>query len=226
MGGLRRERRQRGRQRGASGAGFYLNVGGYFSANWDPLYRVPRGEYDVSNNWTYNRGAHSIEFGGELIREQNILAQVFLSQGVFSFNSQISGDNLVDFMLGKPSDFQQFSPIYESLHRLLPALYFNDSWKATRGLTLNLGVRWEPWKMFNEKANQFSSFTLGAADVGVRSTIYPNLPREFSSPAITVCGARSCRRITTSLTRASASRGTYSATAKRVCARGSEFITT
>jgi len=161
---------------GASGSGFYLNVGGYFSANWDPLYRVPRGEYDISNNWTYIHGAHSMEFGGELIREHNILAQVFLSQGVFSFNSQISGDNLADFMLGKPSDFQQFSPIYESLHRYLPALYFNDSWKATRRLTVNLGVRWEPWKMFSEQANQFSIFTIGAAAAGVRSTVYPGLP--------------------------------------------------
>jgi len=161
---------------GASGAGFYLNVGGYFSANWDPLYRVPRAEYDLSNNWTYIRGAHTMQFGGEVIREQNILAQVFLSQGSFSFSSQISGDNLLDFMLGKPSDFQQFSPIYESLYRTLPALYFNDSWKATRRLTVNLGVRWEPWKMFTEQANQMSIFTIGAAAQGIRSKIYPNLP--------------------------------------------------
>jgi hypothetical protein len=59
------------------GPGFYLNVGGYFSANWDPLYRVPRSEYDVSNNWTYVKGAHSIEFGGEVIREQNVLSLHF-----------------------------------------------------------------------------------------------------------------------------------------------------
>jgi Carboxypeptidase regulatory-like domain/TonB-dependent Receptor Plug Domain len=158
------------------GPGFYLNVGGYFSANWDPLYRVPRGEYDVSNNWTYVKGAHSIEFGGEVIREQNVLSQVFLAQGSFTFASQISGDNLLDFMLGKPSDFQQFSPTYESLHRTLPALYFNDSWKATRRLTVNLGVRWEPWRMFNEQTNQFSIFTIGGAEQGVRSKLYPNLP--------------------------------------------------
>ncbi|HEY7306317.1 MAG TPA: carboxypeptidase-like regulatory domain-containing protein [Bryobacteraceae bacterium] len=161
---------------GASGPGFYLNVGGYFSANWDPLYRVPRGEYDVSNNWTYIRGAHTMEFGGEIILEQGVLEQVFLSQGSFSFSSQISGDNLLDFMLGKPSDFQQFSPTYESLHRFLPALYFNDSWKATRRLTVNLGVRWQPWLMFSEQSNQYAIFTIGAATQGLRSKVYPNLP--------------------------------------------------
>ncbi|MFN7998628.1 MAG: carboxypeptidase regulatory-like domain-containing protein [Bryobacteraceae bacterium] len=160
----------------AGGPGFYLNVDGYFSANWDPLYRVPRAEYDLSNNWTYIRGAHTIEFGGEIIREQNILAQVFLSQGSFNFASQLSGDNLLDFLLGRPSDFQQFSPTYESLYRTLPALYFNDSWKATRRLTVNLGVRWEPWKMFHEQANQISIFTIGAATAGIHSTVYPNLP--------------------------------------------------
>jgi len=161
---------------GASGPGFYLNVGGYFSANWDPLYRVPRGEYDISNNWTYIKGAHTMEFGGEIIIEQGVLEQVFLSQGSFTFSSQISGDNLLDFMLGKPSDFQQFSPTYESLHRILPALYFNDSWKATRRLTLNLGVRWEPWRMFSEQSNQYAIFTIGAATKNVFSKKYPNLP--------------------------------------------------
>jgi len=160
----------------SGGAGFYLNIDGYFSAEWDPVYRVPRAEYDISNNWTYIKGAHTIEFGGEIIREQNILAQIFLSQGYFDFSSQLSGDNLLDFLLGKPSDFQQFSPTYESLYRTLPALYVNDSWKATRNLTLNLGVRWEPWKMFHEQANQISVFTIGDAAKGVRSTVYPNLP--------------------------------------------------
>ena len=160
----------------SGGSGFYLNIDGYFGANWDPLYRVPRSEYDISNNWTYIKGPHTIEFGGEIIREQNILAQIYLSQGYFNFSSQLSGDNLLDFMLGKPSDFQQFSPIYESLYRTLPALYFNDSWKATRRLTLNLGVRWQPWKMFHEQANQISVFTIGDATKGVRSQVYPNLP--------------------------------------------------
>lgn len=74
------------------------------------------------------------------------MAQVFLSQGYFNFSSQISGDNLLDFMLGKPSDFQQLSPVYEDLYRTLPALYFNDSWKITRRLTVNLGARWQPWR--------------------------------------------------------------------------------
>jgi hypothetical protein len=173
---------------GASGPGFYLNVGGYFSANWDPLYRVPRSEYDVANNWTLVKGNHTMEFGGEIIRERNVLEQVYLSQGSFSFSSQISGDNLVDFMLGQPSDFQQFSPIYESLYRTLPALYFNDVWKAKRRLTLNLGVRWEPWLMFKEQSNQFSIFTIGAATAGIRSSRYPNLP-----PGVLVPGDRGVR---------------------------------
>lgn len=160
----------------SSGPGFYLNVGGYFSANWDPLYRVPRAQYNVASNWSWVKQGHSIEFGGEIIREQNILAQVFLSQGFFNFSSQISGDNLLDFMLGKPSDFQQLSPVYEDLYRTLPALYLTDSWKVTRRLTLNLGVRWQPWRPWTEQTNQVSVFSLSQAAKGVTSTKYPNLP--------------------------------------------------
>ena len=35
----------------SGGSGFYLAVDGYFSAEWDPLYRVPRSEYDISNKY-------------------------------------------------------------------------------------------------------------------------------------------------------------------------------
>jgi hypothetical protein len=153
-----------------------LNVGGYFSNSWDGLYRVPRGEYDLATNWTYMKGKHTIEFGGEVIHELNILQQDYQGEGYFRFNSRLSGDNLLDFMLGRPADFTQISPTYETLYRNLPALYLSDSWKATRRLTLTLGVRWEPWRPFLERDGQTTVFSPSAFNQGLRSAKYPTLP--------------------------------------------------
>src|SRR5256885_8189765 len=52
--------------------------------------------------------------------------------------------------------------------------------------SLNLGVRWEPWKMFHEQANQISIFTIGDATKGVRSRSEEHTS-ELQSPCNLVC---------------------------------------
>jgi hypothetical protein len=153
-----------------------LNVSDYFSNNWDPIYRIPRNQYNLNTNWTWIKGTHTVEFGGEAIRDQNILQQDFLTGGNITFGAGISGDNLLDFMLGKPSDFEQISATYEDMYRTFPAMYVTDAWKVTRRLTLNYGVRWAPWEPFDEKEGQTTVFDPALYAKGVRSTKYPKLP--------------------------------------------------
>jgi hypothetical protein len=157
--------------------GVDISISGYFSTFWDGLYRVPRDEYDINSNWSWIAGKHTIEFGGEITRQANTLDQDFLSDGYFTFGSQLSGNNLVDFLLGAPDSFSQAPPIYSSLRRTLPALFVNDTWKVSRRLTLSLGVRWSPWVPWNDIiAHQVAVFNQGAYDAGTHSTRYPNLP--------------------------------------------------
>ena len=154
-----------------------FSIDGYFSSFWNGIYRIPRQSFDFNTNWTYIHGPHTIEFGGEFIRQYDTLAQDCFSDGYFTFGSQISGDNLVDFMLGKPDYFSQLPVEYNSLRRSVPALFANDTWKATRRLTLSLGVRWNAWVPWRDVAyNQVTVFDQTAANAGIHSTRYPNLP--------------------------------------------------
>jgi hypothetical protein len=66
--------------------------------------------------------------------------------------------------------------VYEDLYRTLPALYFNDSWKVKKRLTLNIGARWQPWRPWAEQTNQVSIFNINSAAKGITSAKYPNLP--------------------------------------------------
>jgi hypothetical protein len=162
-----------------SGSDFSLCVGGYagLCPGWDGLYRIPRQEYDLNNNWTYIRGHHTLEFGGELIRQRSTLDQDYEGDANITFMAMQSGDNLVDFLLGYPDSFQQMGNIYDSLARNVPALFMNDSWKATRRLTLSLGVRWNRWTPFvDESYNQVTIFNRAAYLQGIHSTKYPTLP--------------------------------------------------
>ncbi len=161
----------------SSGTTFRVGVTNYFSQSYNALYRVPRNQYNLQHSWTSLRGRHELDFGVDFLREQSILDQDFLSDGQFTFGARYSGDNLVDFLYGKPSAFTQISTLYDNLVRNLYGLYIQDNWKVTRRLTLNLGLRWNPFIPFTDvPLNQISQFNDAAYRAGVRSTRFPTLP--------------------------------------------------
>ena len=92
----------------------------------------------------------STRVGADILREQSILDQDFLSDGNFTFGGRFSGDNLADFMIGKPSAFSQITVLYNSLIRNLYGTYVQDTFRVNSHLTLNLGVRWNPFIPFTD----------------------------------------------------------------------------
>ncbi|MCC6590594.1 MAG: TonB-dependent receptor [Bryobacterales bacterium] len=155
-----------------------LSLSGYSSPGaWNGYYSIPSTVGDLSNHWSWIRGNHTIEFGGEVEHSKVVKNQDFLSDGNYTFNGQLSGDNLLDFMLGRPSVFSQQEPFYIVPVRTLPALYAMDTWKVSRRLTLSLGVRWNPFVPVKEVAyNQAGAFSMEYYLQGKRSTLYPNTP--------------------------------------------------
>jgi hypothetical protein len=161
----------------SSGTTFRMGVNDYFSNSYNARYRVPRNQYNFQHGWTWIRGSHELSWGGDILREQSILDQDFLSDGSFTFGSRFSGNNLVDFLYGKPGVFTQISPLYNNLLRNLYGLYAQDNFKVSRNLTLNLGLRWNPFIPFTDvPANQISQFNDTAYRAGVTSRRFPNLP--------------------------------------------------
>lgn len=161
----------------SAGTTFRIGVSDYFSNSYNALYRVPRNQYNLQHGWTSIFGRHELSWGGDILREQSILDQDFNSDGTFSFGGRYSGNNLVDFLYGKPSSFTQISPLYNNLIRNLYGIYVQDNFKVTRTLTLNLGLRWNPFIPFTDvPANQISQFNDAAYRAGVRSQRFPNLP--------------------------------------------------
>ncbi len=154
-----------------------LSISGYFGPGWNGYYTIPSTIGNVSDHWTWIKGNHSIEFGGEVEHSKVVKNQDFLSDGNYTFNAQRSGDNGLDFLLGRPSVFSQQEPFYIVPVRTLPALYAMDTWKVNRRLTLSLGVRWNPFVPVKESAyHQAGLFDLGLYNQGVRSKLYPNTP--------------------------------------------------
>jgi hypothetical protein len=107
----------------------------------------------VTDNFSWNKGTHTIKFGGDYVRTRFNLAGNDRPRGQFTFSgtySQLSGQTplalhgMSDYLLGLVSAQQaQLGEVVAMLRGYSMGLYFQDNWKVTPKLTLNLGLRYE-----------------------------------------------------------------------------------
>src|SRR6202167_2219242 len=130
--------------------------------------------------------AHTVSFGGEFERDRIDADDYSYTPGdntlkgqrteaptvaPFPAGTTKSGSALADFYLGLDSQFFQDNGRKFYLRVNRPSLYVQDDWKVNRRLTLNIGVRWDPWLPPNDLNG-----TLVAFKAGVQSTIAPGAP--------------------------------------------------
>jgi len=92
----------------------------------------------------WNHGRHQIRLGGEFMRFLDTFQEIIGPNGGFSYNGSFTNYPLGDFLLGIPSS-TFFSPEPFNPRQRYSELgeYFQYDLKATRQLTLNLGIRYE-----------------------------------------------------------------------------------
>jgi len=136
-------------------------------------------------DWT--KGKHQIAFGFDFIHSQLNELSSFQSDGQFTFSGVSgigsSGDALVDFMLGSVATFAQGNNEQENWRQSYYGLYAQDSYRIRPNLTLNFGVRWEPYFPAADRYNRGSSFSQAAFAAGTVSTVFPGAP-----PGLSYCG--------------------------------------
>lgn len=159
------------------------SVSGYFSTGCgtcaNAFFNVNTYQLADDVNWT--RGKHQIAYGVDVIRDQFNSVNDWMSNGSFSFNGQYaSGKNMNDalaaFMLGVMSDFQQSANLVNATRGTILGLYIQDTYRVTPRLTINAGLRWEPWIVPYDKYNHGNVFSQAAFNAGQRSSVFTNAP--------------------------------------------------
>jgi hypothetical protein len=130
----------------------------------------------LSQDVGWIRGSHQISMGGMWIHAQEIARGNFQVNGRFTFNGNITGNALADFMLGKPVSFLQGNAQVGDDRLNSPSFYIQDNWKKSSRLTVNLGLRWDPFVPQTQVKGMVSHFEPELFDRGVRSKAFTNAP--------------------------------------------------
>jgi hypothetical protein len=122
-----------------------------------PIFNISN-TYQYNGTVTYSKGSHNMRMGAALVRRQLNYLQNGTPEGWFWFNG------LPELLKGTPWMIQrQISLKYQYLRDWEPNVWFQDDWRATPWLTLNLGVRWDlftPWVEKNYERSHFNPATL------------------------------------------------------------------
>lgn len=138
--------------------------------------------YQASDDLSWVRGAHQISLGVNFAQWRQQATINNGSTSPFTFNGQVSGLSLADFLLGTPSIFLENTPNPLDVHQVYAGVYAQDAWKMRPRLTLNYGLRWEPYLPQYPVNKKFSHFDLNQFLAGVKTTQYNNAPAGFSFP--------------------------------------------
>ena len=153
-----------------------MNVSGYFNISSFPPSIMNRTAYTLSDDVSWIHGRHSFAFGGSLLRAQVLLRDAFLYGGVFSFTADNTGNALSSFLLGSMRRFQQGAGEFKDNRDWYYTAYAQDDFHVTHNLTVNLGIRYEPFIPWYEVMGRVEQFRTDNYVNNIVSTQFPNAP--------------------------------------------------
>jgi outer membrane receptor protein involved in Fe transport len=158
-------------------AAMHTQVDGYFNAfSRFPLNHFRRN-IQISDVLTLYRGSHLLKLGGDVRRSILDLQEFFRGDPFVRFRATFTGNAAADFLLGLPSVVEQIAEDSNRPRTTEYALFVQDDWRVSPRLTLNLGLRWDPYLPFIDETDRFSQVRLGQ-----RSTVFPSAPEGVVFP--------------------------------------------
>jgi hypothetical protein len=168
------------------GTGAGANVNGFqLGGGTESESTFSTNAWQISNDLTLVRGGHQFAFGANVAHWTSLSQANVRSPGQLSIDTTSTGLVLSDFLLGRiagTNGLVQAAPNTLDMAQTYLGLYGQDTWRLGSRVTLNYGLRWEPFfpqQLVNGAVYQFDQ---GRFDQKIKSTVFPNGPAGLYFP--------------------------------------------
>ncbi|HEY3160106.1 MAG TPA: TonB-dependent receptor [Vicinamibacterales bacterium] len=138
--------------------------------------------FQVNDDLTVVRGDHQIGLGASVAHFRVSFRTWARGGGQWNFTGQASGLGLADMLLGRVATIDQSGLSGVDYYQWYQGVYAQDTWRATRRLTVNAGIRWEPFFSQNLTRGANTIFDRDRFRQNVKSTVFHNAPAGFIYP--------------------------------------------
>ena len=138
--------------------------------------------FDYGDSITWSKGSHVLKFGGELRTFRSFSGTIPTgTYGQFTFDGSLTGNGYADFLLGLPYSSTRLDPLTNRAQTTYElGLFLTDTYKITRKLTLDYGLRWDYFAAATYEDNlQFNwdpstgNVVVPSSTIGKISPLYP-----------------------------------------------------
>jgi hypothetical protein len=138
--------------------------------------------FQVGDDVTLLRGSHQLSLGVNVAHYRSQQENYGRSSGTFTFGGSETGTGLSDFLLGRLEQIEHGSQGGVTFTQWYQGVYAQDTWRATNRLTVNAGLRWEPFSGQHIEHGAVANFSRENFRNGIRSGTYVNAPAGFLYP--------------------------------------------
>ncbi len=121
---------------------------------------------------------HTLSVGVDVIHQRAVEnASNYPADAIISFGGGYTGNGTADWLLGYMSSYEQGSGELADIQGWMIDPYVNDEFRLRPGLTLTLGLRWDPDFAPQSVGGRGSAFVAGQ-----QSVMFPNAPKGLVYP--------------------------------------------
>jgi hypothetical protein len=154
-----------------------VNPGGFqlYPANQARAY-FDNDTYQLGEDLTLVKGDHQFGVGLNTQFWRGHYTSTSRANGSWIVNGSATGLSLADFLVGRVTTLEHGGRNFVLVNNWYLGAYAQDSWRLTPRITVNYGLRWEPYFGQNVENGAISIFSMENFQKGIKSSVYHNAP--------------------------------------------------
>ena len=138
--------------------------------------------YQIADDLTVVRGNHQFGLGGHVQYWKGGYTSTSRANGNWIFNGSATGLGLADLLVGRITTLEHGAKNLLQISNIYLGLYGQDSWRLSNRVTVNFGMRWEPYFGQQVRNGAVTIFRMDNFQKGIKSTVFHNAPAGLTWP--------------------------------------------